>query len=159
MQSSRLQSGPTAQAGMTVIEIGIIIIVIGLILAVVVVPFSTFRQRQALQNSTNAVVAALNEARTRTLASVGNTYYSVRVESSQLIVFSGGSYISGAATNTAIAIESPVTASWSLQGGGSSVSFDRLKGTTSQYGTITLSLPNGSTKTVTVSALGTIVRN
>lgn len=159
MQTPRLQSGLSTQAGMTVIEIGVIIVVVGLILAVVALPFATFRQRQSLQNSTNAVVAALNEARTKTLASVGNTYYSVRVESSQVVVFSGSSYISGAASNGVIAIESPVTATWSLQGGGSVVSFDRLKGTTSQYGTITLSLPNGSTKTVTISALGTILRN
>ncbi len=147
------------QRGVTIAEIVIIIAIIGLLTTVIALPFSTFRQRQALQNSTNAVVAALNEARTRTLAAVGNTYYSVRIESAQVIVFVGSTYSSSTSTNEQIAIETPVTVSWSLQGGGSSITFDRLTGTTSQYGTLTLSLPNGSTKTVTVSSLGTILRN
>lgn len=147
------------QSGLTIIEALVVFGVIALITVVVIVPFSTFRQRQSLQNSTNAIVSVLNEARTKTLAGVNNTYYSVRLENEQVILYAGGTYLSGASANQITVLESPTTASWSLQGGGATISFDRLKGTTSQYGTITISLPNGTTKTVTVSSLGAIVRN
>lgn len=149
----------SSQSGLTIIEALLVFGIIAVITVVVIVPFSTFRQRQSLQNSTNAIVSVLNEARTKTLAGVNNTYYSVRLESGQITLFAGGTYLSGANANQVTVLESPTTASWSLQGGGATISFDRLKGTTSQYGTITISLPNGTTKTVTVSSLGAIVRN
>jgi type II secretory pathway pseudopilin PulG len=146
--------------GFSLIEIVLIIGIIGVLAAVVSLPFAKFRQTQALENTTNAVIAILNEARTRTLGAVGNTSYSVRVESDQAILFTGTSYNLSTPSNQILSFETPVTMTGiTLNGGGSNVSFDRLKGTTSQNGTIILSLPNGLTRTILVSATGSVSRN
>ncbi|MBP6904563.1 MAG: type II secretion system protein [Candidatus Pacebacteria bacterium] len=148
----------TKQSGVSALELIVVVAVIGLLIAVVVIPLSSFRQQQALQNSTNAVVAVLQDARTKTLAAVGNTAYGVRIESDRIILFTGTTYSSGASTNEAVSLETPVSAAWSL-GGGSTILFARLTGTASASGTITLSLPDGTSRIVTVTSSGTITRN
>lgn len=150
---------PSLHKGLSLIETVVIVAVVVLLIAVVVAPLNTFRKNQALQNSTNAVVAVLNDARTKTLAAVNNTTYSARIESDRIILFTGTTYTSGASTNETVMLETSVTGSWSLQGGGSAVSFTRLTGVTSQYGTITLTSSGGTTRTVTITANGTITRN
>ncbi len=145
--------------GISAIEVLIVSAIMGVLVAVVALPLISFRKHQALQNSTNAVVAVLTDARTKTLAALNNTSYGVRVESSRVILFTGTTYTSSASTNEVVLLETPVTASWSLQGGGSSIGFDRLTGITSQYGTITLALPDGTTRVVTIAASGSVTRN
>ena len=147
------------RTGFTLIELIVVIAIIGVLIGVVVLPLVKFRQQQALQNSTNAIVAVLNDARTKTFAALNNTSYSVYLSSTAATLFTGTTYSSGTSTNEVYTLEFPVTASWSLQGAGNSILFDRLKGTTSQYGTITLSISGGATKTVTITALGTVTRN
>lgn len=145
--------------GYTLIELVMVIAIIAVILAIVIVPLSKFRKQEALQNTTNAITSILNEARTKTLAGYNNTTYSVRIESTRAILFVGTTYSSDASTNEIYTYESPTTATYSLQGGGQIISFVRLKGTTTQYGTITTSVTGVGTKTITVSSTGTIVRN
>lgn len=148
------------QKGISVLEIVIIIAIVGALAAVITLPFNSFRQNQALQNTTNGVVSLLEQARTQTLAGVGNTNYSVHIESGQAVLFTGNTYTSGASTNVVFSYENPITlGTLSLQGGGSNVTFDRLTGKTSQYGTIQLVLSASRTTTITVSSTGTISRN
>ncbi len=147
-------------SGFSLLEIVLVVSIIALLAAIVGLPFSKFRQAQALQNSANALVSILGEARTKTLAALDNTSYGVHIQSDQAILFTGTTYSPSASTNMTLLFEEPVTAQTiSLAGGGSEVKFDRLKGTTDQHGTIVIALPNGQTRTITISATGTITRN
>jgi prepilin-type N-terminal cleavage/methylation domain-containing protein len=147
------------QAGLSIIELLIVVAIIGVLIAVISYPFGTFRNKQALDNSANTVVSILQEARARTLGGVNDTNYSVRFETNRIVLFVGSAYNASATTNEAYSYESPVTlSSTSLAGGATAVTFDRLKGTTSQSGTVTLS--NGTkTSVITVSASGSITRS
>ena len=152
----------TQQKGVTLVEILVIVAIIGILFAIVGLPFLKFRQQQALQNTTNAVVSVINEARTKTLAAVNSSVYSVRIQSDRVILFSGASYNSADTTNQTTLFETPITGTWSLQptpGTTDTITFVRLTGTTTNSGTITLSIPSGATRTVTISSLGTITRN
>ena len=151
-----------SQQGATLAETVVIIAIVALLVVVVGLPFLRFRQQQALQNTTNAVIAVLNEARTKTLAAVNNTTYSVRLESDRVILFSGTTYNSADSTNQITIYESPITAQWNLQptpGTTNVISFTRLTGATTNSGTITLSIPGGATRTVTIDLPGTITRS
>ncbi len=145
--------------GLTVIELMVVVAIIALLVAVITVPFISFRKNQALQNTTNAVSAVLEDARTKTLAAVNNTSYGVHIDSDKTVLFSGATYDASATTNEVYFFEDPITASFALQGGGSNVRFSRLTGATGDYGTIILTIPGGSSHSVTISATGTIVRN
>lgn len=148
-----------SNAGFSLIEIVITIAVISALVAVVGLPLSRFRDSQALQNTTATVAAVLDDARTKTLAALNNTSYGVRLTSVDVTLFAGTTYTAGAAGNDVYVFETPVTASWSVAGAGNTILFDRLKGTTTSYGTITLRIPSGTTRTITISALGAVSRN
>lgn len=145
--------------GFTLIEILIVLAVIGLLIAVVALPLNQFRNNQALQNSTNSIISVLNDARAKTLAGLDNTNYSVAVFSNKLVLFKGQTYNSADSTNENYFFDTGITASWSLSGGGNIISFNRLEGSTSQSGTITIQLSSGLTQVVTISNLGTVSRD
>ncbi len=146
--------------GLSVVELIMVIAVVAVLITLIVPSFISLRKNQALQNSTNSVVSLLQEARAKTLASYNNTFYSVYFGTNEAVLFTGGTYSSGNGTNKVVSYESPVTLqSTSFNGGGSQVSFDRLKGTTSQHGTIVVGISGGSSKTITVSDAGVVSRN
>lgn len=144
----------TTQSGLSAIELIVILAIVALLVVIGGLPFLKFRQQQALQNTTNAVVSLLNEARTKAIAGYDNTSYSVRVEQQQAIVFTGTTYSAGASTNQIVLFESPITGPSTPV----TFSFARMKGTTSS-GTLTMSIPNGATRTITVTTTGAITRN
>ncbi len=149
-----------SQNGLSTLELLLVIAVIGIILAIIIPSLISFRKNQAIQNTTNAIVSLLEEARTKTLASYNNTFYSVHFDTSSATLFVGGTYSSSDATNKVLPYDSPVVLqSTSLSGGGADIKFDRLKGTTSQYGTIMVQIPSGTSRTITVSAGGVITRD
>lgn len=147
-------------SGISIIEIILVLAVVALMFAIIVPSLISFRKNQAIQNSTNALVSLLEEARAKTLASYNNTFYSVFVDTDRATIFDGSSYSSTDSLNKVVFYESPIILqSISLNGGGSNISFERLKGTTTNYGTIILQIPSGSSKTITVSASGIVTRD
>ena len=149
------------QKGVSIIEIIMVLAVVVILIAIITPSLTSFRKNQSIQNTTNSIVSLVQEARTKTLASYNNTFYSVYFNSDNAVLFTGGTYSPTEITNKVVTYESPVVlqSGTSLNGGGSKISFDRLKGTTSQYGTIVVGISGGASKTITVSSSGIISRN
>jgi prepilin-type N-terminal cleavage/methylation domain-containing protein len=152
------------KSGFSFLEMIIVIAIIGILLAIVAPSFSNFRNRQVVRNTTEDIVALLNKARTNTLLSKNSTYYSVHLSTTSATLFTGGTYDASSSSNEVITFDTLVTvpsASVSLNGGGSDVTFDRLTGDTSQYGTIQIKLVSDSNvkKTITINKLGIISSN
>lgn len=145
--------------GFTLIEILIVLAIIGLLITVVALPLNQFRNNQTLQNSTNSTIAVLNDARAKTLAGLDDSNYSIAIFSDKLVLFKGQTYSATDSTNENYFFDPGITASWSLIGGSNVISFDRLEGSTSQPGTITIQLSSGPTRVVTISSTGTVSRN
>lgn len=136
----------------------------GIIFAVSIPSFSDFRNRQVVRNTAEDVVTLLNEARNDTLLSKSSTFYSVHIENTRAVLFTGGTFDTNAASNIVITFDALVTApsgNISLNGGGSDVKFDRLSGDTSQYGTIQVNLISNSAikKIITINKLGVVSAN
>lgn len=146
--------------GITAIELLIVISIVVLIGIITVPSLVSFRKDQALQNTTNAVVSLLQEARAKTTASYNNMVYSVIVDTTSATMFTGTTYNALEPTNKVVSYETPVARqSITLTGGGSTVTFDRLKGTTAQHGTLVLGITGGASKTITLSPSGVITRD
>lgn len=145
--------------GFTIIEIVIVIAIIVVVSALIIDSFPRLNASQALSKDTAGLIAVLNQARTETLSSRNDSTYGVHVSTNQLTLFMGSSYVVGDSNNVDIPFNSQVmVGSYSLQGGGSDIVFNRLTGETSQYGSITLRLVSDATqtKTVNISATGII---
>lgn len=150
--------------GVSFLELVLAIAIISIISAAAVPSFSGFRNRQSIKNTTEDIVSLLNEARTDTLSSISSTYYSVHLETTRAVLFTGGTFDTNAASNKVITYDAVVTvplASVLLNGGGYDVKFDRLTGDTSQYGTIQVNLisDSNSKKVITINKIGVVSAN
>ncbi len=140
--------------GFSILEIVIVFAILASLTAVFLPSFSAFRDEQLLKNTTDDIVAILNQARTHTLSSKNSNFYSVHFESDKATLFTGGTFTQGLADNVVVGFDSRVTlpsANVSLNGGGADVIFDRLSGDSSTYGTITIELASDASKTKTIN--------
>jgi prepilin-type N-terminal cleavage/methylation domain-containing protein len=145
-----------SRAGFTIIELLVVLAIIGALCAIILPSFSTFRTRQALLNSRDGVVGYLREARSRTLAGVDNSTYSVRIESNRIVLYKGTVYDPNDVANEYFTFESPtVLGTLALAGGATAISFNHLTGATAQYGTIVL-IADTQQSVITIDASGII---
>ena len=148
------------QKGITLWEILLAIAIVG-ILAVLVLPgFSKIRKIQILKSTTEDIVSVIGQARSQTLASLNSSAYGVHFETNRVILFTGTSFSSGATSNQITNLISPATiSSISLSNSGADLYFNRLSGLPSATGTIMLTLPSVTSKTITISASGSVSAN
>jgi prepilin-type N-terminal cleavage/methylation domain-containing protein len=148
--------------GFTLVELMVVIGVIGLMVAITIPTLSKFKEQQSLRNTVDDVVSLLNQARSDTLSSLSSTNYSVYFQSDRATYFVGSSYTAGLSTNKVALFSDvadvPVVDGLTLAGGGSIVTFNRLTGDTSQYGTIKIQLVSDSNvfKVINVGKTGFI---
>ena len=145
--------------GATMVEILISILILGILLTVTFFSLNSFRKAQALAASEGDMISVLEKAHENTLASINSTNYGVHFTSTQMTLFTGSTYASGTSTNVVTTFDSNVTLSGiTLTGGGADVIFDRLVGTTSDYGTLVVSVAgnNSQAKTITITKTGLV---
>jgi len=146
----------------SVITILVVIAVIGALVAIILPPLSASRAKQNLNGNVDEVVSMLVTARSQTLASYNSKNYGVYITSNSITLFTGPTYNANAVDNVVKELDTGITISTiSLNGGGSSVLFDRLKGSTSGYGTIVVQVTGNNTylKTITIHSTGLVSVN
>lgn len=146
------------------IETTTVFAILFLLIGVVVLPLVRNRQNQLLLESTDDVYSVLNTAQSNTWSSVNDQQYGVKIENDKVTMFTGNTYTQGAIGNQVTPLQSGVeiySGSILLNGGATSIVFDRLTGGTNQYGTIKLRLVNDilKTKTITIEKTGIIKVN
>jgi len=144
--------------GITVIELLVVLAVLGIIFSIVIPQFSKMRENQVLKSGVQDILSSLNKARSQTLASLNSSEYGVHFEADKVIIFKGIFFPANDPNNESINIIFPASISnVALVGGVSSLYgemyFNRLSGSPSKTGTITISTTNYS-KVVTISAMG-----
>ena len=132
-----------ANRGFTVVETLVTLFIIVLVSTLILWPFSSFRNTKLLDGAAEDVLSTLHEAQTRTLSSDGGNQYGVYFESDKITLLPEDREL---ALHNSLQISNI-----SLNGGGATVTFDRLTGTTANYGTITISLINDNTRERVIS--------
>ncbi len=144
---------------MTLVEIILVVAIVGMIAALGSVSFSTVTARQALDKNTDAVVAVLDQARSYTTSAKAATVYGVRLLSTGPVLFTGTTYNSSDTSNAPFVLDPRLSISnISLNGAGQDVIFNKLTGTTTQYGSFRVTLTNTPTsyRTVTIYQTGIV---
>jgi Tfp pilus assembly protein FimT len=146
-----------SRRGITFIEVVIIIAIIGIISLIAIPRFLEIKNLQILKNASSDIVSSLSKARSETMGSLDSSSYGVHFQSDKIIIFRGTSFTDNDSENENINIITPATISdISLTGGVSDIYFNRLIGSPSVTGTITVSISGDAslTKTITISATG-----
>lgn len=141
--------------GITLWEILLAMAIIA-ILAVTVLPgFAKIRKIQILKSTTEEIVSTIGKARSQTLASLNSSSYGVHFETNRVIIFMGTSFLSDEVSNQVIDLISPATISnINLSNLGTDIYFNRLSGLPNTTGTITVSIPDITSKVITISLTG-----
>jgi len=148
--------------GFTLLEILIALGILAMILTIVFFSFSKLNSSQALDKSADLVVSVLEEARSHTLSSVGASQYGVYLDEFEITLFKGTTYVPLDADNKVTALNTFVAIrDVDLSGGGSSVVFKRLTGSTDEVGTaeVYLKTDPSTFRTITISSTGVVEWN
>ncbi len=148
-----------SRKGITVVELIVVLAVAAILALVVLNPLTLFRGNQILVATAEKITSILYEARTHTTASKDAAQYGVHFESGRVVLFKGVAFTEPNTLNEELSLPPSVEVSTiSLNGGGPDVVFDRLVGTTAQFGIIVLTLKSNasSTRTIAIEQTGTV---
>jgi len=148
------------QKGFTLIEILIAVVIITLLISTVIVSYRLFEKRTELDDTAQKIFSVLKLAQTQTLASNDASQYGVHFESDQYILFKGDAYLVGAPDNKIYQLPGRLEIyQISLADGGNDVIFQRIIGSTAQFGAVEVRIISQATetKTVTIQSSGQIV--
>ena len=145
--------------GFTLIEILLVIAVFIILLTISVVALRPFQKQSDLQSSSQEIISALKRAQNRTLASENESTFGVFFDTSgQYILFKGAVYGADPLADEVSRLPDSVEFSVVDLGGGDEIVFDRLDGTTSQPGSITVRLKSSPSQiqVIYIDVLGII---
>lgn len=143
--------------GFSFIEMIIVLSVLGIIFAITLPQFSEIKNSQVLKSASGDIISSFKKAETETRASKDSSSYGVHFQSDKIIIFKGATFSANDANNQDVDIIRPATISnISLSGGATDIYFNRLTGTPSATGTVTISISGDQSmiKTITFSATG-----
>lgn len=150
---------PLGERGFTLIELIIAMAIIVIVVGVLVSPFATFRRNQILKAEAENILSLINKARSQTLAAKNDLNYGVHFSTTSTILFPGNTYDPSHVANEIITLNEAVSIETiDLSGGTNEVVFNRLIGTVSATGTITVSLVSDQTKSkqIIIKATGLV---
>ena len=150
------------QKGFTLIELLIVVGIIGILLIITLSRIGNFGSQTDLDTTAQRVVSTLERARNQTLASEDATVYGVHFETTKYVLFKGATYDPLDTNNKEYDISSTTISNITLASSippppaGADVVFDRVRGTTSNSGSVTLQLvaDTSKTKVIVINALG-----
>lgn len=145
--------------GFTLVELLVALFVIALVASILWGGLSGYRNNQALSTGVETVLAALAEARTKTVSSEGDRQYGVYFDAGRAVIFPGPTYAEGGVLNREFRLENAISISTtSLLVSTSTIMFAKITGGAANYGTITIALKSDSTKTkiIAVSQTGEV---
>ena len=122
-------------------------------LSVALVGFRSFGDDTELNGTAHEIVAALELARDKTLASENASQYGVHFENDAYTLFSGTAYDPNAGDNERHALSAKLELYDIALGGGSDAVFGRVSGTTTNAGSVGLRLADKPSAVKTISIL------
>lgn len=141
----------------TIIEV-IVVIGITALLAGLSLPISgSFLSRNELSSESVKITDSLRRARTQSMYGAQDSVWGVHFTSSDYTIFRGSSYNPADSYNNTTSLPGVLSISAiTINGGGSDIIFDRVSGTTSTFGTTTISNDASEIRTIVVNSAGTI---
>jgi len=144
--------------GFTLTELLVVIAIMAIILSISFYFFSNLNKKEALEKDVAGLTAFIRNARLLSVVSKDASPFGIHLEGGRAVLFEGNIYTAGGVNEKIIAFSKEVyMSSYSLNLGSPDIVFTRLTGNTSDFGTITLSLKDGSASTtITILRTGVV---
>lgn len=135
--------------GFTLVEMLIVVAIMAIILASVLPSLLSFRRSSMLNVETQEVITLINRARMLAVSSKNDQQFGVHFEAGKVVIFQGTTYTAGASTNEERVLNSALTGSTTVSGGGADILFAKVTGAADKVATTTL-LIVGTTASTTI---------
>ncbi len=139
--------------GFSFIELMMAIAVLVLLAGLAIPFYQSFQVSSNLDNTTQEMASTLRRAQGMAMGSKQWSAWGVHLEAHKYIVFAGAAYNAGDPTNETFTTPQNITVSTTA---GSDIVFTRVKGETSNVGTVTLQSANNESTAITINARGII---
>lgn len=141
----------TSQRGISLIEIIIVIAITVIIAAIGAGVFRNFKIENQLNSDAAGILSVIRLAQSKTISGEAAQQWGVHFQSDRYVLFQGGVYGAGDPNNVVSLLNSQIQISViALAGGGSELIFNRLSGTTNQYGSVQISSVADASRTRTI---------
>lgn len=140
--------------GFSLTEILIVLGIGALMLTLGLSALSIWGRTASLDSETQRLASFLKDTHDRTLSSQGGNNYGLYFAADSVTRFEGNIYTAGASTNEMFELSRGISMTYTIEGGGSTIVFQKIKGTGSN-GTVTLTSSAGS-KIIDLSATGMV---
>lgn len=142
--------------GFTLVEILFSVSVVLIFLGITLGAYLQMKKSVEVSKDAEYVSFLLSKARSDTLASRDNSQFGMHFETSRVVSFSGNEYVEGSVENEVFNLTPGVVIDIiSLSGGGDDVIYNRIDGTTDQFGFVRLvNSSSGINKRINISKNG-----
>lgn len=143
--------------GFSLVEVIAVVATLLLLVGIALASYRTFGRNVTLGTAAESLVIALDQARSRTLASEGDSQYGVHLEDNTYTLFQGTTYNAASSANEVHTLPAGIEfGTITLQEGGANVVFESVSGTTANTGTVVVRLAEtpATLQTINVSAQG-----
>lgn len=151
-----------ARRGVTLIEIIITTTVIVALAALAIPLYANFQSESLLDTSSEDIIQTLREAQTRAMAGDGDRPWGVHFApvggDSQYALFRGSDYANRDTDYDLVTIlaDSLTLSTLDFSNGSTTVVFQKIRGTSLNFGSLTLTSTNGDAATIFVNAAGAV---
>lgn len=143
----------TKETGITIIEVLLVVVIGSALFLISLAALRTLRQHADIDSAIHQLIATVQLAHNKTLASQNESNYGIHFENGQYILFKGSTYNASASDNEVHDLPSQLELYNIGVGGGSDVVFDRVYGTTSDAGTVSMRVIAEPANSRTISIL------
>lgn len=143
--------------GFTLIELLIVVAIMAVLLVIGLARFGTFGQQVSLDTGTQKIISTLQRARNQTLGSEEESQWGVHFETGKYVLFKGTTYDPTSSDNKEYDLSAIEISAINITGG-DDVVFNRIRGTTTNDGSLVVRLvaDTSKTKTIVINSLGQV---
>lgn len=145
-------------SGFTLIEVVIVIFIITISATIAIPAWKSFSDTISIGNTTKVIDSKVNLAKRYSISALNDANYGVRFEAGKVILFNANPYTIIEEYNLPSTME---IYDVSLNGGGTDIAFNRLTGTTGNYGSVKIRViaDNSRWKQIFINAQGQVGAN
>ncbi len=155
MQIKKIIQNRKYNSGITIIETIVSVAIMLVLFSIVSFSVSALKNNSSIAKNVAMTKAVFEEARYESISGKDNNNYGVKILSDRLVLFPGTAYDSTNVLNKTYLYDNASTTNVSINGDGTQVVYDKIVGSTNNYGTFVVRVANDASKNKTIRILGT----
>lgn len=155
LKRSNKKTRPNLVSGFTLVETLLVIAISALFITIVVFSFSSLLDDSSIQKDVAKIKSVLEESRYLSISEKGDYSYGVHIQSDKVVSFKSVVYDPEDSRNITLSFDEVHIEDISLGGGGNEIIFNKITGSTNNFGSFKIRYSRDPEKIISVKITGT----